>query len=58
MSTRRKHLILRKGGGIILALGGLIMIANTIPLFILPLLLGLLFIWIGWHLYAYNPYCW
>ncbi len=57
-SRRRKSLILRKGGGVFLALGGLVLVVKTVPFFVLPLLLGSLLVLAGWHIYSYNPHCW
>ncbi len=56
MGARRLGLFFRKSGGIILALGGVLLVVKALPLFLWPLALGVLFIWFGWQLYVYERY--
>ncbi|HHX87846.1 MAG TPA: hypothetical protein GX693_06700 [Firmicutes bacterium] len=56
MGARRLSLFLRKSGGVILAVGGVLLVVKALPLFLWPLALGVLFIWIGWQLYIYDRY--
>ncbi len=56
MGARRTAIFLRKSGGIILAAGGAVLVIRILPLYLWPLLLGLLFIWGGWQLYIYDRY--
>lgn len=58
MSTRRLNLFLRKSGGILLAVGGIFLVVKTLPVYLWPLALGTLLIWIGWQLYIYDRYFW
>ena len=53
MGARRTAIFLRKSGGIVLAVGGAVLVIRILPLYLWPLLLGLLFIWGGWQLYIY-----
>ena len=56
MGARRAAILLRKGGGIILAVGGAVLVIRILPLYLWPLLVGMLFIWVGWQLYIYDRY--
>ena len=58
MSARRLNLFLRKSGGILLTVGGIFLVVKTLPLYLWPLALGALFIWLGWQLYIYDRYYW
>ncbi|MEW5921145.1 MAG: hypothetical protein AB1796_09445 [Bacillota bacterium] len=51
---RQRMSFFQKSGGVIIAVAGLILIVKTLPLYLWPLLLGLLLIWLGWRLYAVN----
>lgn len=56
MNSRRVNLLLRKCGGILMAVGGIFLVVRTLPLYLWPLALGGLFIWLGWQLYIYDRY--
>ncbi|HOB29203.1 MAG: hypothetical protein WAQ32_05870 [Dethiobacteria bacterium] len=56
MGARRMGIILRKSGGIILAVAGAALVIRVIPFYLWPLLLGALLIWGGWQLYIYDRY--
>lgn len=51
-------MFLRKSGGIILGVAGAILVIKMLPLYLWPLLLGALLIWVGWQLYIYDRYYW
>lgn len=54
MGVRRRGTILRKSGGVVLAVAGAAMVIRVIPLYLWPLLLGAFLIWGGWQLYTYD----
>ena len=56
MGARRLGLLLRKGGGIILAVGGIWLVVGALPHFLWPLALGVLSTWFGWQLYIFERY--
>jgi len=56
MMARRLEITLRKFAGFVFALGGTVLIVSTLPMYLWPLLLGLLLIWIGWQLFVGNRY--
>ncbi len=58
MGARRLNLFLRKSGGILLAVGGIYLVVRTLPLYLWPLALGIIFIWIGWQLYIFDRCYW
>ena len=58
MGARRMSMFLRKSGGIILGVAGAILVIKMLPLYLWPLLLGALLIWVGWQLYIYDRYYW
>ena len=58
MGARRMSIFLRKGGGIVLAVGGAVLVIRILPFYLWPLLLGALLIWGGWQLYIYDRYYW
>lgn len=43
---------IRRTGGIVVALAGLLLVARVMPGWFWLLVLGLLFIWVGWNLYS------
>ena len=56
MMTRRLEITIRKTGGFVFALLGTILIVRTLPVYLWPLLLGLLLIWFGWQLFVHDRY--
>jgi hypothetical protein len=58
MGARRMNIFFRKSGGVLLGVGGAVLIVKVLPLYLWPLVLGALFIWVGWQLYAYDRYYW
>lgn len=58
MGARRMNIFLRKSGGVLLAVGGAVLIVRVLPLYLWPLLLGILFVWFGWQLYIHDRYYW
>ncbi|HOP69340.1 MAG: hypothetical protein WBK48_04225 [Dethiobacteria bacterium] len=58
MGARRFSRLVRKGAGVLLAVGGLLLIVRVLPLYLWPLALGILFIWLGWQLYIYDQCYW
>ncbi|MEW5785047.1 MAG: hypothetical protein AB1767_08255 [Bacillota bacterium] len=48
----------RKSGGVVLAVGGIALVVKVLPLYLWPLALGFILIWIGWQLYIYDRYYW
>ncbi len=58
MTARKMGNTARRGGGIMLAVGGTVLIVRTVPMYLWPLLLGILLIWIGWQLYVFDRYYW
>ncbi len=58
MEIRKIRMTLRRSGGVLIALGGISLIVKTLPLYLWPLLLGIVFIWLGWHLYTYKHNYW
>ncbi|MGI6318932.1 MAG: hypothetical protein GX263_05050 [Firmicutes bacterium] len=51
MRRRRLSLFLIKCSGVLIAVIGITLIVNTLPLFLWPFLLGCFLIWMGWRLY-------
>lgn len=58
MGARRLNAVLKRSSGVLIALGGIFLIVKTVPLYLWPLLLGIIFIWLGWQLYIHNRYYW
>lgn len=58
MMARRMGSTIRRSGGIMLAVGGAVLIVRTVPMYLWPLLLGVLLIWIGWQMYIFDGYYW
>ena len=58
MERRKTGIILRRCGGILIALGGISLVIKSLPVYLWTLLLGIVFIWIGWQLYAYRHNYW
>ncbi len=58
MMARRLGSTIRRSGGIMLAVGGAVLIVRTVPMYLWPLLLGVLLIWIGWQMYIFDGYYW
>ena len=58
MGARRAGVLLRKSGGVVLAVAGAALVIRMIPLYLWPLFLGALLIWGGWQLYIYDRYSW
>ena len=56
MGVRRMQMLFRKSGGVLLAVGGMILIVKVLPLYLWPLALGAVLIWVGWQLYIYDRY--
>ena len=56
--ARRLGSTIRRSGGIMLAVGGAVLIVRTVPMYLWPLLLGVLLIWIGWQMYIFDGYYW
>jgi len=54
MGARRIHILLRKSGGIVLTVGGMLLVVKVLPLYLWPLALGAVLIWFGWQLYIYD----
>ena len=58
MGARRMQIMLRKSGGVILGVGGLALVVRVLPLYLWPLALGIILVWVGWQLYMYDRYYW
>lgn len=56
MGARRLQMFFRKTGGVVLAVGGIALVVKVLPLYLWPLALGFILIWIGWQLYIYDRY--
>ncbi len=56
MVARRMQMLLRKAGGILLTVGGMVLVVKVLPLYLWPLALGIVLIWVGWQLYIYDRY--
>ena len=56
MNARRMQMFLRKSGGVVLAVGGILLVVKVLPLYLWPLALGVILIWFGWQLYIYDRY--
>jgi sterol desaturase/sphingolipid hydroxylase (fatty acid hydroxylase superfamily) len=56
MGVRRMQMLFRKSGGVLLAVAGMILVVKVLPLYLWPLALGAVLIWVGWQLYIYDRY--
>ncbi|NMB42217.1 MAG: hypothetical protein GX996_09850 [Firmicutes bacterium] len=56
MRRMRLNSFLRKCGGVFVAVAGIALVVNTLPLYLWPLFLGFLLIWMGWRLYMVNHF--
>lgn len=56
MVARRMQMLLRKSGGILLTVAGMVLVVKVLPLYLWPLALGVVLIWVGWQLYIYDRY--
>jgi hypothetical protein len=54
MMARRLNVFFRRAGGVFLAVGGILLIVKTMPLYLWPLALGCICVWLGWQLYIYD----
>ncbi|HHU75740.1 MAG TPA: hypothetical protein GXZ24_02420 [Firmicutes bacterium] len=51
MRRRRVGTFFQRTCGIIITVMGISLFAKTLPIFFWPMLVGLLLIWLGWHVY-------
>lgn len=58
MGARRMQVFIRRFGGIIMAVGGLVLLVKVLPLYLWPVALGFILIWAGWQLYIVDRYYW
>jgi len=54
LRRHRRLAALKKALGVGMAVAGIALIVKTLPVFLWPLLLGLVLVWLGWTLYAVN----
>jgi|LFRM01.1.fsa_nt_gb hypothetical protein len=58
MGARRLQATLRRIGGVILGVAGVALVVRVLPLYLWPLVLGVVLIWAGWQLYIYDRSYW
>lgn len=56
MSARWVSSFIKKSCGLLLAVGGIAIIAKILPFYVWVFFLGIFLIFIGWHIYIHDRY--